>query len=47
MEGLAKIVETVADYFGISSMILFGVGLGANVLLRFAVIYKRTRIEIF
>ncbi|VDO60938.1 unnamed protein product [Heligmosomoides polygyrus] len=36
MDGLAKIVETVVDHFEIKSLIAFGVGVGANVLLRYA-----------
>uniref|UniRef100_A0A0K0CSW0 Protein NDRG3 n=1 Tax=Angiostrongylus cantonensis TaxID=6313 RepID=A0A0K0CSW0_ANGCA len=37
MDGLAKIVETVVNHFDLQSVIAFGVGVGANVLLRYAV----------
>ncbi|CAI4224327.1 unnamed protein product [Auanema sp. JU1783] len=35
MEGLAKIVESVVDHYKLNTFIAFGVGLGANVLLRY------------
>ncbi|CAJ0946165.1 unnamed protein product, partial [Mesorhabditis belari] len=38
MEGLAKIVETVADHFKLKSFFGFGVGLGANVFVRYALL---------
>ncbi|WKX89563.1 hypothetical protein Q1695_008880 [Nippostrongylus brasiliensis] len=41
MDGLAKIVETVVDYFELQSLIAFGVGVGANVLLRYALLNQR------
>lgn len=37
MDGLADIVEDVVKHFGIKSFIGFGIGAGANVLLRYAV----------
>lgn len=37
MEGLAKVVESVVDHFRLNTFIAFGVGVGANVLLRYAV----------
>uniref|UniRef100_A0A0M3HX41 N-myc downstream regulated n=2 Tax=Ascaris TaxID=6251 RepID=A0A0M3HX41_ASCLU len=36
MDGLAKIVETCVEHFEIKSFIGFGVGAGANVMLRYA-----------
>ncbi|CAB3407289.1 unnamed protein product [Caenorhabditis bovis] len=36
MDGLAKIVESVAEHFKLDQFICFGVGVGANVLLRYA-----------
>ncbi|KAK6023088.1 Ndr family protein [Ostertagia ostertagi] len=41
MDGLAKIVETVVDYYELQSVIAFGVGVGANVLLRYALLNQR------
>jgi len=36
MDGLAQIVDTVVAHFGLKSFIGFGIGAGANVLLRYA-----------
>ncbi|CAI5440378.1 unnamed protein product [Caenorhabditis angaria] len=36
MDGLAKCVEAVAEHFKLNQFICFGVGVGANVLLRYA-----------
>ncbi|EGT41269.1 hypothetical protein CAEBREN_07262 [Caenorhabditis brenneri] len=36
MDGIAKTIESVADHFKINQFIGFGVGVGANVLLRYA-----------
>ncbi|EYC12165.1 hypothetical protein Y032_0048g1645 [Ancylostoma ceylanicum] len=41
MDGLAKIVENVVDHFELQSLIAFGVGVGANVLLRYALLNQR------
>ncbi|MFH4973615.1 hypothetical protein AB6A40_000324 [Gnathostoma spinigerum] len=37
MDGLSKIVETCVNHFGLKSFIGFGVGAGANVMLRYAI----------
>lgn len=37
MDGLAQIVEVVIQHFGIKRFIGFGIGAGANVMLRYAV----------
>ncbi|CAD6184241.1 unnamed protein product [Caenorhabditis auriculariae] len=37
MDGLAKVVESVVDQFKLDHFIAFGVGVGANVLLRYAI----------
>ncbi|KAJ1363781.1 hypothetical protein KIN20_023716 [Parelaphostrongylus tenuis] len=41
MDGLAKIVEDVVNHFELQSVIAFGVGVGANVLLRYALLNQR------
>lgn len=41
MDDLAKIVETVVSHFELQSVIAFGVGVGANVLLRYALLNQR------
>ncbi|KAI6179453.1 hypothetical protein M3Y98_00612200 [Aphelenchoides besseyi] len=40
MDGLAQIVDTVVRHFRLTSFIGFGVGAGANVMLRYAVKYQ-------
>jgi len=37
MDGLAQIVETVVNHYGLKKFVAFGVGAGANVFLRYAV----------
>ncbi|PAV71170.1 hypothetical protein WR25_07359 [Diploscapter pachys] len=41
MDGLAKIVHDVFEHFKLKSAVLLGVGLGANVLLRFALAHQK------
>ncbi|KJH41326.1 Ndr family protein [Dictyocaulus viviparus] len=41
MDNLARMVETIVDHFGLQSVIAFGVGVGANVLLRYALLNQR------
>ncbi|KAK6727960.1 hypothetical protein RB195_005554 [Necator americanus] len=41
MDDLARIVENVVDHFDLHSLIAFGVGVGANVLLRYALLNQR------
>ncbi|TKR62481.1 hypothetical protein L596_026433 [Steinernema carpocapsae] len=41
MEGLARIVETVVDHFQLKAFIGFGVGAGANVMLRYALEHQQ------
>ncbi|KAH7728617.1 Protein Y48G10A.3 [Aphelenchoides avenae] len=40
MDGLAAIVESVVSHFGFKSFIGFGIGAGANALLRYALLHQ-------
>ncbi|GMT28888.1 hypothetical protein PFISCL1PPCAC_20185, partial [Pristionchus fissidentatus] len=41
MDGLAKIVESVVDHYELKHFVAFGVGMGANVMLRYALLNER------
>jgi hypothetical protein len=50
LDGLAQIVDSVANHYKLTKFIGFGIGAGANVLLRYAVsylTYYRKQLHIF